>query len=967
MASNPILVRLPQELDDLLNEKRGTQTRAAFLTAALARYLGVDDAAARIPKRGRPRKKVTSFSPEDPPAPEEMVPAETIEIPDIASLRTVSWKEITDSFPWYIGQDARRTLYVSDDGSFVWFSKEERYESTGTAIVDIIKKHGGYWDRDIGGSIASPDVLKAVKARALRARPAWSIRPMRERDTDRPFQIEVVEIARGWALIRFDRPTLVAAGGAARTEMIRLVGAMETSTPSPWCHDFQDEECLVSLPVPMTTARKLVKNWNSLHPVETKATVSDRAQQNAWRNQPVCIERDTGLVHVTVALANPLHRILLASTSGRVRPGTPVGPTATVTGNMWAEIAKTFAAMKVAVREHRKTTSRFDPKIANLSAIPGWEKPAENSYRFFAHQQDGIRFLLDREMRGILGDEMGLGKTGTAIGAAVGCRAQRVLVVAPANARWVWDREIRGWSGTDRIFHVEESLQDLTDLPDAGWAIVTYDVLTARSRKFTPPDAATASWLRAKLREAGHYRVRAAAEMPGKDRKSASQLAAEEGRDEGDGKFTPFHFDARINPEIGNVLRNLVMPAGRGISSQTMTLLHRMGRRLSSEMLHALMAWEPDVVFADEAHRIKNRDAGRTRAVRTLIEDRSRGAVLLTGTPLRNHGGEGASLIEAILPGASDRLAGTLAQGHRRSDRNAAQDAAVAEIFKTIMVRRLKADVLDLPDKIRQWVEIAPQGEALWHYDEVMDQILQTVGREIAGGATSGGIAKAIMGLLSSARKWLGLAKVANPGTVDLIDDVVEAKGACLVFAHHRAVIAELEKQLRKRGRSIVTVHGETPDRERADAEQMFQEGKVEIFLGSINAAGEALTLHRADTCVFVELDWVPAAMHQAEDRGHRAGQTAKGYHIISLLAHMPDRQNLDEYVAKVLIEKLANINTILDEKAGIAGRRIEGTDASVRSRVIAALMSEAQRTDVAKNTQVAAARKRARQRSKKQ
>ncbi|MCG4262512.1 hypothetical protein K6W36_18455, partial [Acetobacter senegalensis] len=76
MASNPILVRLPQELDDLLNEKRGTQTRAAFLTAALARYLGVDDAAARIPKRGRPRKKVASVSPADSPAPEDVVPAE---------------------------------------------------------------------------------------------------------------------------------------------------------------------------------------------------------------------------------------------------------------------------------------------------------------------------------------------------------------------------------------------------------------------------------------------------------------------------------------------------------------------------------------------------------------------------------------------------------------------------------------------------------------------------------------------------------------------------------------------------------------------------------------------------------------------------------------------------------------------------------------------------------------------------
>lgn len=30
---------------------------------------------------------------------------------------------------------------------------------------------------------------------------------------------------------------------------------------------------------------------------------------------------------------------------------------------------------------------------------------------------------------------------------------------------------------------------------------------------------------------------------------------------------------------------------------------------------------------------------------------------------------------------------------------------------------------------------------------------------------------------------------------------------------------------------------------------------------------------HRADICVFVELDWVPAAIHQAEDRGHRTGR----------------------------------------------------------------------------------------------
>ncbi|MEI8395236.1 MAG: hypothetical protein WCF85_10905 [Rhodospirillaceae bacterium] len=53
---------------------------------------------------------------------------------------------------------------------------------------------------------------------------------------------------------------------------------------------------------------------------------------------------------------------------------------------------------------------------------------------------------------------------------------------------------------------------------------------------------------------------------------------------------------------------------------------------------------------------------------------------------------------------------------------------------------------------------------------------------------------------------------------------------------------------------------------------------------------------------------------------------------------------HLDEQVGHVLAEKLVTINAVLDEGAGIVGKRVEGSEESVRAQVIAALLSHEQR-----------------------
>jgi superfamily II DNA or RNA helicase len=153
--------------------------------------------------------------------------------------------------------------------------------------------------------------------------------------------------------------------------------------------------------------------------------------------------------------------------------------------------------------------------------------------------------------------------------------------------------------------------------------------------------------------------------------------------------------------------------------------------------------------------------------------------------------------------------------------------------------------------------------------------------------------------------------KAEDQKVTDLIRQIVSEKGSCLVFCKHRHAIDNLAKKLEHSKISYVKIDGRSNPEDRRNAENAFQNGKVHIFLGSIGAAGEALTLTRADTCVFVEFDWVPAAMLQAEDRGHRIGQLAEKYNIIYLYA---DELETDRMMVQSLSKKIGVINIELND-----------------------------------------------------
>ena len=164
----------------------------------------------------------------------------------------------------------------------------------------------------------------------------------------------------------------------------------------------------------------------------------------------------------------------------------------------------------------------------------------------------------------------------------------------------------------------------------------------------------------------------------------------------------------------------------------------------------------------------------------------------------------------------------------------------------------------------------------------------------------------AILGHIATVRRETALAKV--PPTIEILK-VMILYGKVVVFAHHRAVIRALGKQF---GNQAVCVMGGTTVAERENAVRSFQEDPdVRLFVGSTKMAGVGLTLTAASDVVFLELDYSPAIMTQAEDRCHRIGQ----FNDVVNVQYLVFKGTLDEWLANLLLFKQERINQIFPER----------------------------------------------------
>jgi len=520
----------------------------------------------------------------------------------------------------------------------------------------------------------------------------------------------------------------------------------------------------------------------------------------------------------------------------------------------------------------------LSPLAGRASTAPAWDHLHE-------YQKEDLTFLLDHDLRGILGDEMGLGKTAVGVSAAEVAHAQRVLVLGPLSALGTWETEIRTWAGAlQKIQVLRDKTTDIA--PDTRWLIMTHDMLAIRSEAVVvdaDPEADGQALL---------ARIKAAF-----------------------GPSAPITFG--VGKRGWTMVWDTPIPLTKPGELNDPALaqkIEKANQRLAGAFLAKLSAWQPDLILADEAHALKNWSAKRTQALRHVMGMSDRSAVqpprilFLSGTPLRNTAKDAESYIRFLDPAAME--------GRTKLAPEEAHD-----YFQVLMIRHRMDDVLpSMPPWIRQDVKIpvnatSVQREIQYLYLSALEYAADQRIAALLAGATPAEARQAELPGLTTARRYLGIMKALSSESQDLIQMIVSEKGRVVVFTHHHEVADELTHRLTTAGYPVVTVDGRVGDDERKARFAQFQAGEATVAIVGIQVA-ESVSLVRADTVVFMEYDWTPAAMQQAESRIRRIGQEAEGCHVITTVADFGQERilNLDREVLHLLRDKAEGIARVYGE-----------------------------------------------------
>jgi SWI/SNF-related matrix-associated actin-dependent regulator 1 of chromatin subfamily A len=358
----------------------------------------------------------------------------------------------------------------------------------------------------------------------------------------------------------------------------------------------------------------------------------------------------------------------------------------------------------------------------------------------------------------------------------------------------------------------------------------------------------------------------------------------------------------------------------------------------------ALREHEWDLIALDEAHYAKNPKAKRTKAIfgyRDMAPLTASHKLALTGTPIPNRPVELFPLLKWLAPGKFGtwrRYVGKYCHAYQDQwgwhvDGASNLDELQEHLRRLVMIRRLKKDVLtELPPKTRQVILLDPNTPELRAVLRSEAKVEKETKAKIEKAKKAVAVAKgkgpeaykaAVEALklaksiefseLSKVRHDTALAKV--PQVVAHAQDILrDSNQKLVIFAHHRDVIEEIRGGLElgnddTPGVVVVSIMGGDDPEDRQLAVDLFQHDlEVRVFIGSIGAAKEGITLTAADISIFAELDWVPGNLSQAEDRIHRIGQQNS-----VLIQHLLVDGSIDAKMSHDVLAKQAVLDQALD------------------------------------------------------
>jgi SWI/SNF-related matrix-associated actin-dependent regulator 1 of chromatin subfamily A len=220
-----------------------------------------------------------------------------------------------------------------------------------------------------------------------------------------------------------------------------------------------------------------------------------------------------------------------------------------------------------------------------------------------------------------------------------------------------------------------------------------------------------------------------------------------------------------------------------------------------------------------------------------------------------------------------------------------------------LTLRRLKEDVLDLPDKIITPIYLRLKSK---EYEEVMGEYYNWYEKNPEESKSL----TVQFTKLTKVRQIIANEKITQ--TIELAENILEQDKKVIIFCNFTE---SLNKIVEHFGKSAVKVDGSMSKAERQHSVDEFQDNpKVKVFVGNIKAAGVGLTLTSAEAVIMNDLSFLPSDHSQAEDRAYRYGQKN------NVLVYYPIFENtIEGIIYDILNAKKQVISTVMGDNVNSA------------------------------------------------
>lgn len=312
------------------------------------------------------------------------------------------------------------------------------------------------------------------------------------------------------------------------------------------------------------------------------------------------------------------------------------------------------------------------------------------------------------------------------------------------------------------------------------------------------------------------------------------------------------------------------------------------------------------LIIIDEAHYISNGKAQRTKLVNDIVS-KTKKVWLMTGTPMTSRPMNYYNLLKIVDSRVAKNWVGYVKRycdgfqinrgGRKLWITNGASNLEeLRERTKQKVLRRLKEEVLDLPDKIITPIFLQLKSK---EYEKQVGEYLDWTKENKDKGLSIQ------LNKLMSIRQVISKEKLEH--TFELIDDCLEQDKKVIVFTNFTEPLMEIWSRYKK---IAVPLYGQMSKIQRQESVDRFQnDPKVKIFVSNLIAGGVGITLTEAEVVIFNDISFVPALMSQAEDRAFRIGQKK------NVSCFYPIFENsLERIIYNIVERKKKIINTVMGD-----------------------------------------------------